>query len=263
MVWVAGHFGEWLQGRAGPDGAVALVTLACPVRGVAVAWCDDLTMTLSDPAGLIGADRAARFLTTLGLPARGTVTVTPDLPPGSGAGMSTAALVALARAAGAAEDRIAAACLAVEGAVDPLMLDAPDAVLWASRRAVALTALPPPPRAEIIGGLWGAAERTDPADDAFAAVDDLIATWSRGPDLPGAARIASLSAARSTALRGPVGDPTATLAVRLGALGWARAHTGPARALIYAPEQVPEGVEAALRETGYTHVLRFATGGRA
>ena len=32
MPFVAGHFGEWLQGRLGPDGPVALVTLPCPVR---------------------------------------------------------------------------------------------------------------------------------------------------------------------------------------------------------------------------------------
>ena len=34
MVFVAGHFGEWLQGLCGPEGRVALVTLACPVAGV-------------------------------------------------------------------------------------------------------------------------------------------------------------------------------------------------------------------------------------
>lgn len=263
MVWVAGHFGEWVQGRAGAQGDVALVTLACRVRGVAVTWDDAPALHMTDPAGLIAPDRAARFLTALDMAPRGTVTVAPDLPPGSGAGMSTAALVALARAAGAEQGRIAAACLAVEGAVDPLMLDAPDAVLWASRRAAVLATLPPPPRAEVVGGLWGAAERTDPTDAAFATVDDLIADWSLGPDVAGAARIASLSAARTTALRGPAGDPTAALATRLGALGWARAHTGPARALIYAPGQVPAGVKAALRAAGLTHVLRFATGGRA
>jgi len=28
-LWVAGHFGEWLQGRLGAEGPVGLVTLAC------------------------------------------------------------------------------------------------------------------------------------------------------------------------------------------------------------------------------------------
>ncbi|TCP38104.1 hypothetical protein EV662_12129, partial [Rhodovulum marinum] len=31
---VAGHFGEFLQGRLGPDGPVVLVTLPCPALAV-------------------------------------------------------------------------------------------------------------------------------------------------------------------------------------------------------------------------------------
>jgi uncharacterized protein involved in propanediol utilization len=186
----------------------------------------------------------------------------PDLPPGGGAGMSTAALVALARAVGADETRIAAACLAAEGAVDPLMLDAPDAVLWGSRSTRVLAGMPPPPRAEIVGGFWGPPERTDPADTRFSKVDDLIAAWATGPDVREAARIASLSAERCATLRGPAEDPTPALAARLGALGWVRAHTGSARGLVYPPGGVPEGAEEALRSAGYTHVLRFETGGR-
>lgn len=263
MVWVAGHFGEWLQGVAGPDGEVMLVTLGCALRGVNVTWDDAPTLRLEDRAGLIGPSRAIRLMTALGLPPQGAITVAPDLPPGSGAGMSTAALVALARAAGAPGTGIAAACLAVEGAVDPLMPVAPDAVLWAPRAARQVAALAPPPRAWIVGGLWGPGERTDPADTRFPRIDDLIAEWMKGPDLRAAARIASLSAERTTACRGPQGDPTPALAARLGALGWARAHTGPARALIFAPGQVPSTAEATLRTAGYTHVLRFETGSRA
>lgn len=263
MVFVAGHFGEWLQGCVGHPGEVALVTLACPVRGVTAAWSGAPDLAVEDAAGLIGTARAARLLEGLGLPARGRLSIVADLPAGSGAGMSTAALVALARAAGATESRIAAACLAVEGATDPLMLAAPDSVLWASRTGRALAPLPPPPAAEILGGLLGPPERTDPANTRFPGVDDLIAAWAEAPGLRDAARLASLSAARSTALRGPSDDPTAALAARLGALGWARAHTGPARALIYPPGGVPADGEAVLTAAGFSHVLRFTTGGRA
>jgi hypothetical protein len=262
MAYVAGHFGEWLQGRAGPRGEVALVTLACPVRGVSVTWELSGDLAVTDASGLLDTGRTAAFLAAAGLPPLGRIGVAPDLPPGGGAGMSTAALVALGRAAGVAEDRIAAACLAAEGAVDPLMLDAPDAVLWSPRSARRLAGMPPPPRTGIVGGFWGPPEPTDPADLRFPVVDDLIARWAEGPDLGEAARIASLSAERCTALRGPSGDPTPALAVRLGALGWARAHTGSARALVYPPGRVPDGAEEALRAAGYTHVLRFETGGR-
>ena len=44
MAEVAGHFGEWIQGRLGPDGPLALVTVACPALSVrAVREDGDLT----------------------------------------------------------------------------------------------------------------------------------------------------------------------------------------------------------------------------
>jgi hypothetical protein len=262
MVWVAGHFGEWVQGIGGPSGEVALVTLACPIKGADVTWQDAPDLRVEDASGLLDAGRAATMLAALGVVLRGRISVAPDLSPGGGAGMSTAALVALARAVGASEDRIAQACLAAEGAVDPLMLDRPDAVVWAPRAAKVLTALPPPPAATIIGGFWGPPERTDANDMRFPPVGDLIAQWTLGPDLPAAAAIATASAERTTALRGPSGDPTAALATRLGALGWARSHTGPARALVFSPDDVPTGAEAALTQAGFTDVFSFKTGGR-
>lgn len=260
MVWVPGHFGEWVQGRV--DGGVALVTVACSSRGVEATREDAAELSLDDPARLVGVTRARAFLVALGLPARGRIRIAPDLPPGGGAGMSTAALVALARAAGGQERRIAAACLAVEGAVDPLMRASPDMVLWAPRTATVIANMPAPPEAEIVGGFWGPPVATDPQDMAFPQVEDLLAAWALGPDLPEAARLASLSAARTTAVRGPAGDPTPDLAIRLGALGWARAHTGSARALIFPPGSVPASADAVLGSAGYLHVLCFRTGGR-
>jgi hypothetical protein len=81
-------------------------------------------------------------------------------------------------------------------------------------------------------------------------------------DLAAVAGIATESARRCSALRGPV-DPMAALARDLGALGHTRAYTGTARALIFAPGKVPDGAGAALAEAGLTGVLRFATGGAA
>lgn len=262
MLRVQAHFGEWLQGLAGSGPDVALVTLLCPARGVQADWQDAPDLSIAQSAPLLDPARAARFLRALDLPARGRITLRADLPPGGGAGMSTAALVALARAAGAKPERIASACLLVEGASDPLMLAAPDAILWASRRATVLADLPPPPRATIIGGFFGPMLRTDSTDHRFPPIDDLIAEWARGPDLAQAARLASLSAQRTTDLRGPSDDPTATLARRLGALGWARAHTGPARALIFPPDTLPAGAEAEMTRASFTHVFTFTTGAR-
>lgn len=257
-VTVPGHFGEWLQGRLGPDGPVALITLACPglrarAPGTGLRARDHLD-----------APQLDAFAAALGMDIRNWPDLDCDMPFGAGAGASTACLVAAARAVGfdGPPETLARACLAVEGASDPLMFDAPDRLLWASRRAEVLRVLPAPPEAEIVGGLWGAPERTDPGDAAFADIADLAAFWAEAAardDLAAIAGIATESARRCTALRGPA-DPMADLARDLGALGVARAHTGSARALIFAPDKAPEKVEAMLQEAGLANVLRFRTG---
>ena len=262
MVFCAGHFGEWLQGRFGAAEDVALVTLACPVRGVHVTRNPAPDLQLEDPSRVLTLGRCRDFLQELGCTTGHALSLHPDLPPGGGAGMSTAALVAVARACGADPARIAAACLAVEGACDPLMLPQPDWVLWAPRAAKPLCPLPPPPRATILGGFFGPVTPTDPTDHDFPVIDDLVADWAKAPSLADAARLATESAHRTTALRGPESDPTATLAADLGALGWARAHTGSARALIFAPEQRPPHAAQSMAEAGLTGAFVFQTGSR-
>ena len=202
--------------------------------------------------------RLRSFLSALGSDARWRVALRADAPPGGGAGVSTAALVAVARAAGAEEARVARACLAAEGAVDPLMMDEPAAWLWASREARAIRPIEPPQPMDIVGGFWGAPERTAPEDDDFPDIADLAGRWDAvAGDLSALAAIASESAARTTALRGPAGDPTEALVAETGALGWTRAHTGSARALIFPPGGAPEGLEAQLASQCYALPLRF------
>ncbi len=256
MTGVAGHFGEWLQGRLGVDGPVVLVTLHCPA----------LRVTAGPGPALFPGDAVARFCAALGTDTAHWPDLACDMPPGGGAGASTAWLVAGARAVApqATEEDFARACLAVEGACDPLMFPDPDRLLWASREGRIADRLPAPPRCEVVGGFWGAPTRTDPADHAFPEVGDLVTDWKQAVtagDLARAARVATASAARCDALRGP-GDPMAGLARDLKALGVVRAHTGSARGLIFAPGTVPANAEAALREAGLTQVLRFTTGQR-
>lgn len=259
MVFVAGHFGEWLQGRLGPDGPVALVTLACPDWGVRVVRRGAGALRVSGTPEVLAPEMVQGFLATLGATLAGEVTITPDFPPGGGAGMSTASLVALARLAGIEGGPVARACLQVEGASDPLMWPGADRLLWASRRAEVLDHVGPVPPCEILGGFRGAPERTDPTDMRFPDISDLVADWS-GAGLGAKAALASESARRCTALRGPSDDPTEALAKDLGALGHARAHTGPARALIFAPGTLPDEAEARMQAAGYAGVFRFMTG---
>ena len=264
---VGGHFGEWLQGRMGPKGPVALVTLPCPALASRV-WFQDasaLTIDGPDPATpeLIG-----RFLARLRLPVHGRFQIGLDMPMGGGAGASTATLIAIARAAGfdgRTEDLIAA-CLATEGASDPLMLPAPDQVLWASREGRVLTQLTAPPVCEVIGGFWGDHIKTRAQDNDFPDISDLVKEWVAAAKVGDLGRLAALSSASAqacTAARGPAGDPTADLARSLGALGWVRAHTGSARGLIFAVGTVPQSTAEALAEAGLRDLVQFQAGASA
>lgn len=264
---VAGHFGEWLQGRLGPDGPVALVTLPCPTLAVTVKFRPEAACAIRGAgACVLPVEQAACLLRRLALPP-GEITVTADMPPGGGAGASTAALVALARAAGGADlppARIAEACVAAEGASDPLMLENPERHLWASREGRSVGPLPALPEFDVVGGFFGPPLPTDPSDSDMPDIADLIGPWREAAQAGNRAELSSLtsaSASRTTALRGPADDPTPRLATLCGALGHVRAHTGSARGLLFAPGTAPARTEAGLRAAGLRRVLRFRTGG--
>ncbi|MCJ8139028.1 propanediol utilization protein [Falsirhodobacter halotolerans] len=245
MTRIEGHMGELMQGRLGGD--VALITLPCPALAVTATH-------RPGPFALRGA-RVIRPAVARAVRRTGIWHLRADMPAGGGAGSSTAAILAMAGRGD--PDALAALCLRLEGAVDPLMHPRPERLLWASRRAVVLRALPPLPPMRIVGGFLGAGERTDPADTRFPDIADLVAAWCADPSLATVARLASTSAARTQALRGPAQDPTPFLP----ALGWARAHTGPARALILPPEADPTPARRAMREAGFRHIVSFPVRG--
>jgi hypothetical protein len=250
---VAGHFGELVQGRLGPAGPVVVISLPCPAPVVAARLGAGAL-----PPGGVALLAALGLVRPAGLDWRALV------PPGGGAGTSTAALVALARVAGwqGAPAVLAAACVGAEGASDPLMFARPERVVFASRLGRVLGALPAMAEVEVVGGFWGAEVATDPACDRFPDVADLVAAWPGAcGTVAGLAGLTTESARRTLALRGPANDPTARLAAGLGAAGWAIAHTGSARALLFAPGAVPERAEARLAVAGFRQVLRFRAGG--
>lgn len=198
-------------------------------------------------------------------PLHGRIILRADMPAGGGAGGSTAALVALARLAGwrGAPLTLARACLSVEGATDPLMFPAAHRMLWASRHATPLAALPALPAFEVIGGFLGTPVRTRPQDQNFPDIADLIPAWrAAAGDLPALAGLATTSARRTLALRGGDAAMIEALARQTGALGWLIAHTGSARGLIFAPGSVPPDAKHRLRSAGLRGIVRFAGGGR-
>ena len=263
---VAGHFGEFLQGRLGEEGPVVLVTLPCPALAVTARRATGPHLHLHGGGQrLLSPAHARAFLKRLGLPARGRVSLRADMPVGGGAGASTAALVALARASGFAGDpgRLAQATVASEGASDPLMFDAPARLLWASREGRVLVRLPAPPAFDVIGGFAGAPQRTRADDCRFPDIADLIPRWAEAAaigDRAALARLSSASADRSLTLRGGIIPPFGALVQATGALGHAIAHTGSARALLFAPGTIPPDAVGLLREAGLRRIVRFRTG---
>ncbi len=261
------HFGEWLQGRLGPQGPVVLVTLL--PEGLALTASlrasDRLSVACQGIPGSFPAPIPAlqQFLTDLGLPATGAFALHPAYTPGLGTGASTASLIAMARLAGfkGAPDALAQACVAAEGASDPLMYPQADRLLWASRQGRAMAHLPPAPKAELVTGFFGPPLPTKASDEDYDDITDLIEGWKKGDALAAFAALADESAARCLARRGPTDDPTAAVARALGALGWATSHSGAARALVFAPGAVPAHAEAACSEAGLRDVTRMVTGG--
>jgi uncharacterized protein involved in propanediol utilization len=130
-IRVHGHFGEFMQGRLGPAGPVC-ARHDCLLDDVGRLRIARFSMirTVSCPPAC-----ARKLLEQLSLPDPGPVLLARRCRAGGGAGASTAALVAYARLAGSTHDSLALAraCVAAEGASDPLMFAKPDQLLWASR----------------------------------------------------------------------------------------------------------------------------------
>jgi uncharacterized protein involved in propanediol utilization len=169
---VSGHFGELLQGRMGTDGPLALISLPCPPLYVTAQGTLGRSLSIHTAGGraLISPARAGQFLAQLGLYLPARVILRANMPLGAGAGVSTATLVALARLAGWRGDALtlARACVLAEGASDPLMLPAPERVLWASREGRVLAHLPALPAFDILGGFWGPPHPHKPAGFALS-----------------------------------------------------------------------------------------------
>lgn len=262
-LYVAGHFGELLQGTLGPNGPVVLVTLPCQQVGV---------FARHDPAlpfGFHGKQSAEdlsvplrTLFSALNLPIQGGFVIRSIMEAGLGTGVSTACLVAAARLAGWQGDPmdLARACVESEGASDPLMIPHPERLLWASRLGKPIETYSSPPEFEVLGGFFGPPLRTDANDNRYADISDLIEGWRKAQTLAEFAQLASESAARNLTLRGLADDPTCDLAKELGALGWQISYSGAARGLIFAPGTIPQGAERHIETKGLRHVVRFGTG---
>ena len=267
MARASGHFGEWLQGRIGPKGPIALISVQCPVFWAQVSYASGDAFQYTDPLPALSSDRAMALLSALSLPVQGSISGRTNIEAGAGLGASTSSLLALAKALIKRDihpEDLAKILVAIEGASDPLMFPDFDRLLWASREARVVNHFPAPPQFEVIGGCWGAPSETDPRDQNFPDIADLVEAWRpaiTASDREKTAAIATESFRRTTAIRNRSVEPTEDLARDLGALGVIRAHTGSARGFLFEPGRAPSTGLHQLQEAGYSPPVTFLTGG--
>ena len=263
---VTGHFGEWMQGRLGQDGPIALISVPCPLFHCDVT-VEDAEVTSFHGLGItLNVEQMEALLGCIDLHMPKRVTVQSSIPVRAGLGASTASILSVLRALtkdALSMEQAAKICVDVEGATDPLMHEQFDRLLWASRSATIVERLSAPPKFEIVGGLWGEGQATDPADLNFPNITDLVDKWRHAVEQRSHKKVAELateSANRTTELRGPKGDPSQEFALEIGALGYVRAHTGSARGFLFLPNHTPENAMRWLSDAGYTNPCRFVTG---
>ena len=267
---VAGHLGELVQGRLGDGGPVALVTLPCPALTAEATFSPDArgSIVASMPLAGRAASVAAQAIGRGDL--SGSVRMATAMPPGGGAGSSTACALAAMRAvsasAGAAlsPETESALLLEVEGAVDPLAFPPHPPRLWASRRAETIETLPPLPPLWVAGAFDGPSLRTDPEDDAFPDMSEAFDRLRRALAVgdPAALGAAATLSARANQTRNPKPrwGAAEALAAEKGALGVAVAHTGSAVALLFGAEGEARARSAAtaLGDAGLERPVVFA-----
>lgn len=265
-----------MQGRLGADGPVALVTLPWPEL-ISRAWFNPAMgaplLVRVQAQGAHKPDvakRAARAaLAALGR-ARvgGRLILSNPAPVGGGAGSSSMdaliAIRAVATAFGANFEPAQEAALALqaEGAVDPLMYEAP--VLFASRQARLLRQLPPAPKLLAVGGFDGPGRATIAAPPSDLDITELAGRLARAfatGDLSEIGAVATASAEADQAKHPkPHWAGIRTLAAETNALGVAVSHSGPAQALLFPPDAAENAHRAAagLTEIGVAkaHVFR-------
>lgn len=157
MTRISGHFGEILQGRLGPEGQ-SCWSCPAPVLG-AEAWVEPSASLSLWGSPAVGRGRLVALLRGLGLPLRGRFVLRVQMPPGGGAGASTAGLLALARAVGARPSPgLMALIRGIEGASIFVL---PQAAGLGLSPGQVLGHLRPCRAFQVLGGFWGSGQRAD------------------------------------------------------------------------------------------------------
>lgn len=263
---VAGHLGELLQGRLGPEGRVALITLPAP-RLFVEAKRGAGAFQLHQPSALaITRAELAELHRALRVPPQGKWVIRAEMPVAAGAGASTAVRLAVAQILRPNLPRMALErlLLKLERASDPLLAPQPERVLWASREGRVLAQMPPLPRLQVVGGFLPGRVQTDPNFKDFPNITQVVNAWGPACSDPRAlGQLVRQNAELRLAQLGQDGAWLEQLAQSVGAFGWGIAHTGTARFWLL-PAQSPQAAPLAseLKRRGLSHVQNYQIGER-
>lgn len=272
-----GHFGEFVQGKIGAMGPVALATAPAPH----VTLRARLNPVVSAPLLVTGPDagdlarkavrRGSSLVEAVQVGGRLTLSQGGRAPLGGGAGLSTLISLTSLRAAAAAVGAVltaeqeAACCLAVEGASDPLMYADAGRLVWASRLGRILERTAPGARFVAVGGFDGPPVRTRADDNDFPDVADLFQALIDARAAGDAAQeaLTATESAKRNQRRNPKPRWRELVALQqaTGALGLIVAHTGSAVALLFEPDRADlHEVSAAMSRIGVSYVREFEVG---
>ena len=262
-VIVNGHFGEFIQGKLGVTEPLVLVTIPSRFYKVQVTYRKGSFGVVQNGTSFYDRSVVSELAKLANVRLKGRITICLSMPEACGLGSSTATRVGILRAISPSisVNSIVSICLKHERALDPIMYKSPERLLWAPREGKIVEKLPRLPEISCIGGLFGSPLKTNPLDNNFPIIKDLVDKWKqKNMTDKNFAEICAESSERTIRIKKLHDDPTRQIAKEIGALGFSIAHTGNARNFIFPNESIPSNAEKILSSYGFKNVHRFSLG---
>ena len=262
-VIVNGHFGEFIQGRLGVTDPLVLVTVPSRFFKVQVTYTEGAFEVVQNGTSFYDRSVVSELAKLAKARLSGRLKICLSMPEACGLGSSTATRVGILRAIrpDISVNSIVSICLKHERASDPIMYKSPERLLWAPREGKIVEKLPRLPKISCIGGLFGSPLKTNPSDNNFPIISDLVDKWKRTEMTDkNFAEICAESSERTISIRKLSDDPTRKITKEIGALGFSIAHTGNVRNFIFPYRSIPSNAEKILSSYGFRNVHRFSLG---
>ena len=180
-VVVNGHFGEFIQGKLGVNEPLVLVTIPSRFYKVQVTYTKGSFEVVQNGTSFYNRTVVSELANLANARLNGRITICLSMPEACGLGSSTATRVGILRAIrpSISVNSIVSICLKHERASDPIMYKSPERLLWAPREGKIIEKLPRLPKISCVGGLFGLPLKTNPLDNNFPIIKDLVDMWKQ------------------------------------------------------------------------------------